>query len=64
MNESLVELLNRLPAVTEAGEYYELRKQDEWVCACVNYHTNGEIRNTLGATPEEAVSKMLAKLNQ
>lgn len=62
MSESLTELLNKLPAINEAGEYYELRKQEEWVCACVNYHSNRELRNTLGATPEEAVSKMLLKL--
>jgi hypothetical protein len=56
--DNLEYLLDLLPP-KNGDIYFELRKQEEWVCACVNALTNGEIRNTIGNTPSEAVRKML-----
>lgn len=54
-------LLELLPG-PKGDEYFELRKQDEWVCALTNRSTNKEICNNVGSTPEIAVQKMLDRL--
>jgi hypothetical protein len=72
MNRSLSDLLARLPPMDKDGYYFELRKMErtppedpcarfvEWKCAKTN-NTIDDCSN-IGATPEEAVEKMLRRL--
>ena len=60
---TLVELLNKLPEMTEDGDYFELRKQDIWLCVKTNFKTNKDIRSNIGHSPKEAVWKMLVMLD-
>lgn len=70
MRPTLSDLLAKLPTIDKDGNYFELRKQGplslgyiQWVCAKINLHTNAELCNNIGMTPEEAVAKMLQRLN-
>lgn len=60
----LPELLEMMPPRDEAGWTIELSKtaKTEWFCSLSNVHTQRLTSSHIGATPEEALTKMLHHL--
>lgn len=61
---NLTELMHLLPATEDDGTYFELRKQESWLCVKTNWRTNKDHLSNTGRTPEEAVSKMLVRIGR